>query len=261
MFPRGALFYLTNSCNMNCRHCGIVDNANPSYLSNENFEGALKLLKEKKCYIVAISGGDPILHPQCFDYIRKIRANGMLPVLGISGVGLNDVLMEKIKKANVGCVQVSLDGTNEVENSFFRDKGSFSEILANIKKMQKEGIKVNIAVCLVKENVHILDNMLVFLKNLNAYQIKIQFWEKTYRNTSFHELEKEEKREVFRKVQCFAKSNNLRNWANVDMDFADVDLEKKFILYPDGNVYDKECGHCVGAILKDCERIKNYYEK
>lgn len=43
-----------------------------------------------------------------------------------------------LRNANVGCVQVSLDGTTEYENSFFRDKGSFNEIITNIKKCRKK---------------------------------------------------------------------------------------------------------------------------
>lgn len=42
-----------------------------------------------------------------------------------------------LRNANVGCVQVSLDGTTEYENSFFRDKGSFNEIITNIKNAEK----------------------------------------------------------------------------------------------------------------------------
>lgn len=87
---------------------------------------------------MAISGGDPILHNNCFEFINKIRKSGMLPVLGISGTGLNDEIIETIRNANVGCVQVSLDGTTEYENSFFRDKGSFNEIITNIKKCRKK---------------------------------------------------------------------------------------------------------------------------
>ena len=68
MFPRGALVYLTNACTMNCKHCGIVNNYTPSFLDDESFEAAMDLLTDMKCYIVAISGGDPILHPHCFDY-------------------------------------------------------------------------------------------------------------------------------------------------------------------------------------------------
>lgn len=139
MFPRGALLYLTNACNLNCRHCGIVENVNPCYLSKENFDKTLELLKDKKCYIVAISGGNPILHNNCFEFINKIRKSGILPVLGISGTGLNDEIIETIRNVNVGCVQVSLDGTTEYENSFFfRDKGSFNEIITNIKKCRKK---------------------------------------------------------------------------------------------------------------------------
>ncbi|WP_026504379.1 radical SAM protein [Butyrivibrio sp. NC3005] len=261
MFPRGALVYLTNACTMNCKHCGIVNNYTPSFLDDESFEAAMDLLTDMKCYIVAISGGDPILHPHCFDYIREIRSRGMLPVLGISGIELNDKIIGQIKKAEVGCVQVSLDGTNESENAIFRKKGSFAEIIKNIKLMQKVGIRVNIATCLAKENVSRLNEMLILFKELNAYQIKLQFWQNIDGNTEFHELSVSDKKDVYRKVKEFVDVNNVHGWANIDIAYKRKRAEDKFILYPDGNVYNMEKGLCIGNILKDFERIKTYYEK
>lgn len=261
MFPRSSLLYLTNACYLNCRHCGIVKNESPEFLSEKNVEIVLRLLRAKKCYIVAISGGDPIIHPKCFEIISKIRENGMLPVLGVSGVKLDINTIRKIKMSQVGCVQVSIDGTTETENALFRDKGSFQEIVYNIKRMKNEGIRVNVAVCFSKENVQILESMLKFLKELEVYQIKIQFWKKTCRNNNFNELDYSDKRNVLYKLKGFVLKHGLYNWANIDTDFLKIkDKTKKFILYPNGYVYSKENGKCIGKLEKDYERILRYYE-
>lgn len=261
MFPRGALIYLTNACTMNCKHCGIVNNFSPTFLDDESFETVMNLLTEMKCYIVAISGGDPILHPRCFEFIQEIRNRGMLPVLGISGIGINDDIIYQIKKADVGCVQVSLDGANEEDNSIFRKKGSFAEIIKNIKIMQEAGIRVNIATCLARENVSKLYEILRLFKELKAYQIKIQFFKNVNENAVFHELSELEKLQVYHKVKRFVDINNAHEWANIDISYKEKMDGDKFVLYPDGNVFTMECGMCIGNIVEDLERIKLYYEK
>lgn len=120
MFPRSCLLYLTNDCYLNCSHCAIVCKNNPSYMSYSCFKQIMSLLKKNKCYITAITGGDPLLHPDLFELLEEIRQNNMLAVLGISGIGLDDTIVKKIVKSKVGCVQVSLDGSTENYNSVFR---------------------------------------------------------------------------------------------------------------------------------------------
>lgn len=261
MFPRGALLYLTDACYMNCKHCGIVNNNNPTYLSDENFNRCIDFLKNKKCYIVAISGGDPLMHPKLFEYIKDIRKAGMLPVLGISGVEVSGKDIELIKNANIGCIQLSIDGYNEKTNSLYRDEGSFKKILINYKKLKKVGIRVNVALCLSKENINEFEKMLIFLKTIEPYQIKIQFWEQTNQNNIFTELSSDEKKEVCKKTQLFMKMNNLDEWANIAIESKeDMKDYKKFIMYPNGNVKDGEASEFIGNIITDVERISEYYE-
>lgn len=261
MFPRGGLLYLTNACYLNCRHCGIVNNKNPLFLRDDLFDLFMKLLKEHKCYIVAVSGGEPLLHPNCFEYIKKIRKNGMLPVLGISGVYLSDEILDKIKKANVGCIQVSIDGIDELSNAMFRGKENFNKVITNIEKLKNAGIRVNVATCISKENIYLIDRLLEFLYKLNVYQIKIQFWKKYKNNHFFHELNDEDKNYVYKKVKDFVTEHKMYDWANIDIDYKiDCRKDKKLVMFPNGNIFDGEGDKFVGKIDKDMEQIEQYYE-
>lgn len=269
MFPRGVLIYITNDCNLRCAHCGVVNKKNSRYMSSECFYKIMDFLKKKKSYIVAISGGDPILHPELFEFIEHIRKCNMLPVLGLSGVGINDEQIEKIANSGLGCVQVSLDGSNEEVNSIFRGKNVFNEVVNNIKKLQEKNVRVNLAFCLCRENAMDFDNMLELSYMLKVYEIKVQFWEKTGDNNIFHELDKNEKELIIEKSIKFVKDKNLKDWLALDINFETAkyqylkedDVEKKCIFFPNGDVKETDSSNSiVGNIMKNYEEVERYYE-
>jgi MoaA/NifB/PqqE/SkfB family radical SAM enzyme len=67
-------FYLTNDCNLRCRHCWISPryNSGPVSLSSLPFDLYKKIIKEAKplgLNAVKLTGGEPLLHPQISDII------------------------------------------------------------------------------------------------------------------------------------------------------------------------------------------------
>lgn len=261
MFPRGALIYLTNACNLNCSHCGVVNNDCPEYMSKECFYETISVLKEKKCYVVAISGGDPILHPDLFEFLKQIRANKMLPVLGLSGVNLNKEQIAKLANAGLGCIQVSLDGSNEKTNEVFRGPGTYNEIVNNIKRFRESGINVNLAICLCKENIEEFIPLMDLARKLKVYQLKVQFWEATPQCAIYTELTKEEKRYIKETAMKYRDEYGMHSWIALDAEYLDdQEAQKKFMVLPNGDVKINETAGMLGNILFNREDIIRYYE-
>lgn len=268
MFPRGVLIYLTDQCQLSCIHCGIVNRYGGLCLKRNIFNKAIKLLYDNKCYVVALSGGDPILHPHLFEYIDNIRNNGMLPVLGLSGVGLEDADILRLKNSGIGCIQVSLDGNDEQTNSILRGKGNFEEIRNNIYKMLNKSILVNIATCICHENVGCYKEILEMFVKMGIYEIKVQCWEPpSCQRLALTPLDREEKRKVLEITNEFKDKYNYHNRIYLDVEF----LEEKntnghlqrFILFPNGDVGNRDDygGHIIGNILFDYEKIRRYYNE
>ncbi len=59
--------------------------------------------------IVTISGGEPILHPELDDIIRRIRSNGMLAGLITNGYLLTAERIERLNRAGLDHMQISID--------------------------------------------------------------------------------------------------------------------------------------------------------
>lgn len=269
MLPRGVLVYLTDGCFLDCKHCGIVNKLNPKFIDLDIMKSTLEFFNKNRVYIIAYSGGDPLLHPHIFEILELTRSFGMLPVLGISGVHLNDEVIKKIALSKVGCVQVSLDGSTEFLNSQFRGKGTFNTIVDNIIKMNRRGINVNIATCIVKENLYDLTNILNLFLKLNAYKVKIQFWENIKSNIYFNELTNEEKKTVIETATQFQNIHKKSDWIVINQNFDSFKINSlrykkkmnRLIVLPNGDVTTGEGKNIIGNILKDQERIERSFHE
>ncbi|SHK29901.1 radical SAM protein [Paramaledivibacter caminithermalis] len=139
MLPISAIVYLTHKCSLECKHCFLTDSGklNKNELSYKSMITVLDDFMNNKVCMVAYTGGDPLLHTRLFDILNETKKRGMLPLLGLSGIGVTKEIAEKIYNSGVRCVQVSLDGSNEKINSLFRGKNVFDDIINSIKLVNK----------------------------------------------------------------------------------------------------------------------------
>jgi MoaA/NifB/PqqE/SkfB family radical SAM enzyme len=71
----------TNFCNKNCSYCfakGKLDYSNPksSYISLKNLKTVINFLKKSKQKGVGIIGGEPTLHPQFTEAVKRLLGGG-----------------------------------------------------------------------------------------------------------------------------------------------------------------------------------------
>ena len=67
---------ITNECNRNCPFCIAKKNSNNSnykYISMENIEKAINFAKSENLETIALSGGEPTLHPNIMEIVKKIK--------------------------------------------------------------------------------------------------------------------------------------------------------------------------------------------
>jgi organic radical activating enzyme len=67
------MFYLqiTTKCNMTCAHCGFSCNKNGKHMSRETFLQAIELINNYACDSIVIGGGEPTLHPDFFQFLKR----------------------------------------------------------------------------------------------------------------------------------------------------------------------------------------------
>lgn len=95
-------------CNLACTYCNEFDDfSKPVPLDEMNRR--LDKLGALGTSIITISGGEPLLHPQLDDVIRRIRANGMIAGIITNGYLLTAERIESLNRAGLEHLQISID--------------------------------------------------------------------------------------------------------------------------------------------------------
>jgi len=170
-----AVWEITLKCNSNCIHCG--SKAGNARYDELNTDEALKLVKElHSCGYkgVALMGGEPLIRKDWYQIAKEVKKNKM--ELSIVTNGLNAVdHIQKLKKLNVDCVSLSLDGGTPETHDYLRGiKGAFSKTLNAINQLKKEKFPVSVITTVSKINLKEIDKIKKLLLDRNiAWQIQI----------------------------------------------------------------------------------------
>jgi MoaA/NifB/PqqE/SkfB family radical SAM enzyme len=103
-------------CNLACTYCNEFDDFSKPVAADEMFRRIDKL-GELGTSVVTISGGEPLLHPELDDVISRIRRNGMIAGLITNGYLLVAERIQRLNRAGLEWLQISIDNVNPDEVS------------------------------------------------------------------------------------------------------------------------------------------------
>jgi MoaA/NifB/PqqE/SkfB family radical SAM enzyme len=95
-------------CNLACEYCNEFDDFSKPVALEEMFRRIDKL-GELGTSVITISGGEPLLHPELDDVIRRIRKNGMVAGLITNGYLLVAERIARLNRAGLEWLQISID--------------------------------------------------------------------------------------------------------------------------------------------------------
>jgi len=95
-------------CNLSCTYCNEYDDFSKPVPTEEMFRRVDKLASLGTS-VITISGGEPLLHPELDDVIRRIRKNGMIAGLITNGYFLVPERIQRLNKAGLEWLQISID--------------------------------------------------------------------------------------------------------------------------------------------------------
>src|SRR5262250_1758067 len=125
LIARGALFTShpvmahiipIRRCNLACKYCNEYDDFSKPVPTHVMFRRVDKL-GELGTSVVTISGGEPFLHPELDQIIRRIRHNGGVAGMITNGYLLMPERIERLNRAGLEWLQISIDNVNPDEVS------------------------------------------------------------------------------------------------------------------------------------------------
>ncbi len=95
-------------CNLACEYCNEYDDFSKPVPLETMFQ-RLDQLAALGTSVVTISGGEPLLHPELDDIIRRIRKNGMVAGMITNGYLLVAERIQRLNRAGLEWLQISID--------------------------------------------------------------------------------------------------------------------------------------------------------
>ena len=128
-------------CNLACAYCNEYDKTSDPVPIEIMLERIDKLASFNTS-VVTISGGEPMMHPEIYDIIARIRHHGMIAGLISNGYYFQVDKIKKLNEAGLDYLQISIDNVNpdEVSNKSLK---VLDKKLENLRDHAKFKVNIN----------------------------------------------------------------------------------------------------------------------
>ena len=136
-------------CNLSCAYCNEYDDYSKPVPTDEMIR-RINYLADLGTGIITLSGGEPLLHPDLDDVIRAMRKRGVLACLITNGYMLTAERVQRLNRAGLDHMQISIDNVmpDEVSKKSLKVLDKKLQVLAehalfhvNINSVVGGGIK------------------------------------------------------------------------------------------------------------------------
>jgi SynChlorMet cassette radical SAM/SPASM protein ScmF len=193
-YPLNTLyFYLTEGCNLACRHCWIA----PTFQTGERkfpsldvdlFRSILTQAKALGLGGVKLTGGEPLLHPRIRELIEIVKAENLRLTMETNGVLCTPELARLIASCRNSFVSVSLDGADSETHEWMRGvEGCYSQALRGIRNFVDVGIHPQVIMSIVRRNREQMEHVVRLAELAGANSVKFNLVQPTARGVRMHE--------------------------------------------------------------------------
>lgn len=137
--PRYLDIEVTNHCNFNCSFCPTgthMMKRKRGYMDSEVLDAISDNIKKYHIKGVRlIRWGEPMLHPDIINIIKKLKSAGALVHINTNGSLMTTEKMKELINAGLDSIKFSFQGVDDISYGEMRVNGRFSTILEVIKQM------------------------------------------------------------------------------------------------------------------------------
>ena len=185
-------FYLTEGCNLRCRHCWIApkfQEKGSSYrvLSVDLFKSIVEQAKALGLSGVKLTGGEPLLHPDISEILDYINNQDLNLYIETNGVICSPEIAQQIASCKNPFVSVSLDGADAEQHEWVRGvDGCFDSALKGVKNIVNAGVKPQIIMCIMRRNKDQMKGIVRLAESLGAGSVKFNILQPSVRGKQMH---------------------------------------------------------------------------
>ncbi len=136
---------ITQRCNLNCLHCGsdCGSEIRQDELSTEEWLDFFAYLDRNlptKKMILAITGGEPLCHPQFDLILQGLKRHNLAWGMVTNGYALSNSKMKSLIDHRISSLMLSLDGLEESHDWLRGVRGAFKKTLASLNILTASSI-------------------------------------------------------------------------------------------------------------------------
>ncbi len=129
------------ACNLSCTGCGKIQHPASILKQRMSVADALAAVEECGAPVVAIAGGEPLMHPQLDEIVRALIARKKFVLLCTNGL-LLEKRLDKFRPSPYFTWVVHIDGLRDRHDAVVEKEGTFDIAISAIKAAQARGFQV-----------------------------------------------------------------------------------------------------------------------
>ena len=186
-------FYLTQGCNLACRHCWLAPRFDPDggrcpVLPVKDFETAIREARPLGLTRVKLTGGEPLLHPEFTRLLEIVRREGLALCIETNGVLCTPEVAAEIAKSDKRRVSVSIDGADADTHEWVRGvPGCFEQAVEAVRNLAAADTPPQIIMSIMRRNAHQVDAVVRMAERLGASSVKFNIVQPIARGATFHD--------------------------------------------------------------------------
>ena len=145
---------LTESCNLRCIYCmpeGVAPKVCGETLTKENIFDIVEVAVELNIKKIRLTGGEPLLRQDIVEIVQGIKDRGIEKIyITTNGILLSEKI-EKLKKAGLKGVNISLDTLDREQFNLITRGGELEKVLLGIEKALNLNLEVKINSVIMKD--------------------------------------------------------------------------------------------------------------
>ncbi|MFH1849296.1 MAG: radical SAM protein [archaeon] len=159
---------ITNRCNLKCRHCDVWKCRKKRDMPLKVFTELIGQAGRMGLKMVAISGGEPFLHPQLLQMISYLKQKGIFATISTNGTLLNSGNCRMLKTIGLDQLVISMEAAGDRYDEFRGIKGGYKGVLKAIGLARASGLNHAIGTCITKQNFRDLPGLAAELSRMQV---------------------------------------------------------------------------------------------
>ncbi len=198
--PLQTVLFITNKCNLRCKHCSVYDEVSPIKMSYEQVRKELEYSYQLGSRFVDFEGGEPTLWRDGDKTVNDLI--DLAKAIGFYSCTITTNAQRSFAGSKADSIWVSMDGVGSYHDAV-RGEGAFEKLEKNIAEAKHKALSVNMVINAL--NYESVDDAIEYAKaNPSIKSISLNF-HTPFPGTESLELEQAKREAIVDKIIAYKK--------------------------------------------------------